>query len=231
MTNKDFFVKAVIVAVLALLIVIGSKEFLKSQDSSFQVSSDASVFTKPDLAKIYLEAVRESNSVSSIQTQLSQASNNLVSSLKKLEIQEKDIKTTSYSISPKSSWNRETGESYIYGYRGVVSIEVKIRDFEKIDQVVNLGQVKNISFEVEDRDEFLAQAREQAMQKARLKARQIASDAGAGLGKLISISVFENNQDYYPKYEMSAISEDSGASIQSGENEIKVYVNLEYELK
>lgn len=231
MTNKNFFIRAITIAILVLLIIISIKPFFNKQDSTFQVSEQASVFAKPNLAKIYLESIRESNSVTSIQTQLSQASNDLSSSLKKLKIQEQNIKTINYSISPKTSWNRETGESYIYGYRGNVQIEVKIKDFSKIDQVVNLGQVKNIVFEVENKDEFLAQARVEAMQKAKLKAKKIAQEAGISLGKLVNISISENQNNYLKYSGIAEMSSDESASIQVGENEIKIYVNLEYEIK
>ena len=98
MTNKNFFIRAITIAILVLLIIISIKPFFNKQDSTFQVSEQASVFAKPNLAKIYLESIRESNSVTSIQTQLSQASNDLSSSLKKLKIQEQNIKTINYSI-------------------------------------------------------------------------------------------------------------------------------------
>jgi len=227
MQNKNFFIKAFIIALLTLLVVVTANNLIDIQQDSFQVSAEASVFAKPDLAKINFGATRESQQVSLVRQQLNQASSNLIDSLKKLDIQEKNIKTTNYSISPKSSWNRETGESYVYGYRGNLTVEVKIRDFDKIDKVVNLGQVQNISFETENKDELLAQAREEAIAKAKTKAKITAAQAGVSLGKLIGIDVSENNYDFYPKYELSA---DSSSSVQAGENEIKVYVSLKYEL-
>ena len=96
---------------------------------------------------------------------------------------------------------------------------------------MNLGQVKNIVFEVENKDEFLAQARVEAMQKAKLKAKKIAQEAGISLGKLVNISISENQNNYLKYSGIAEMSSDESASIQVGENEIKIYVNLEYEIK
>lgn len=106
---------------------------------------------------------------------------------------------------------------------------MKIRDFDKIDRVINTGQVTSLNFEIENKDELLAQARQEAIQKAKAKARKIAQEAGISLGKLVNIDVSEN----YPRYEMAKVSapEEQAAQIQPGENEIKVYVSLSYEIK
>ncbi|MFH1392611.1 MAG: SIMPL domain-containing protein [bacterium] len=234
MQNKDFFIKAFVVALLTLLVIFAGNELIdwRKQDNVFQVSADASIFAKPDLAKVNLEIIRESNALTILQQQISQASSALIDQLKEIGLGEKDIKTTNYSISPKTSWNRETGESYIYGFRGALEVEVKIRDFNKIDQIIRLAQVKNLSFEIENKDELLAKAREEAIQEAKIKARKIAQEAGVSLGKLVNINIVENQDNIYSRYEAQAMTkEDQGAQIQPGENEIKVYVSLSYEIK
>lgn len=216
MQNKNFFIKAFIIALLTLLVLIAANNLIDFKKHFFEVSAEASIFSKPDLVKIDFDITREANKLSIVRQQLNQASSKLIADLQKLNIQEKNIKTTNYSISPKQSWNRETGESYIYGYRGSITTQVKIKDFNKIDQVVSLGQAKNISFEIENKDELLAKVREEAIAKAKAKAKKIAKETGVHLGKLINISISENTEQ--------------SAQIQPGENEIKVRVRLSYEL-
>ena len=238
MKNKDFFIKSFLVALLTLLVIIAADNlvdpFARHEDV-FTVSADASVFAKPDLAKINLEIIRESNTVTIVQQQLNQVSNGLIDQLKQIDVAEKDIKTTNYSISPKYSYNRETGQSYIYGFRGQISLEVKIRDFDRVDRVINTGQVTGLNFEIENKDELLAQARQEAIQKAKAKAKKTAQEAGISLGKLISVEVSEDNYIDYPRYEMAKLAaapdEAPSAQIQPGENEIKIYVSLSYEIK
>ena len=84
----------------------------------------------------------------------------------------------------------------ITGFRVNNQLTVKVRDLDRLsdvlDNAITAGgdavRVNNVSFSVDEPEQYLGEAREQAMQDARERAEQLASLAGVTLGQLRSVS-------------------------------------------
>ncbi|MFH1863657.1 MAG: SIMPL domain-containing protein [bacterium] len=212
------------------------------------VSGTGKVTAIPDIATVSLGIEESGYSLKEAQTQVNTKSKSLTSTLKKMGIDEKDIKTTSYNVYPEYDFSEALSFAYestpqkIKGYRVSTDYTVKVRDFDKINDVlvkateVGVNSIGGINFEVneETKKEKLQEAREEAVKEVKEKAQGLAKAAGISLGKVINVS---ESQGYSPQplYAMERIDAAPGVAtkpdIQPGETEISVTVSLSYEIR
>jgi hypothetical protein len=128
------------------------------------------------------------------------------------------------------------------GYKLAQDIQVKIRDFTKIGDVLSQTTAKgantvgNLQFTIDDPEKFKEEARAKAIAQAKSNAKNLASESGVNLGKLVN--VYEN-YTYPMAYSTNAMkamgggAEDSvtAPTIQPGQQEIDVTINLTYQVK
>ncbi|MDD2680779.1 MAG: SIMPL domain-containing protein [Patescibacteria group bacterium] len=240
----------IILPIVAILIVAGIAATAivmndRSNDQDrFTVNGSGVVYAKADIANITVGLQTETRKTAAEATvESTDKMNNIITALNNLGIEEKDVKTTNYNLSPIYSWLENKGQ-VLQGYQVSQNVDVKVRDLSQIGDVIaktteqGANQVGNISFTIDDEYELKNQARELAITKAKEKAQMIADQAGMKLGEVKG--VYEVNSEYQPmpmysnaKMEMSADSVGGIVSpnIQSGQNEIRVEVSLSYEIK
>ncbi|MBI3887781.1 SIMPL domain-containing protein [Candidatus Microgenomates bacterium] len=207
----------------------------------FTVSAEGKVTAVPDVAEINMGFTTTEATVSQAQNQANQIINSVSAAVKKLGIGDKDIKTTNYSLYPTYDY-RSTPQK-ITGYSINVNLTVKVRDFTKINQVIDAGttnganQIGGLNFTFDDQDKFKARARKIAIDNAKQKASQIAKDAGIRLGKLVNVQ--ENSDNFIrPTVAMMAKSTNGGlgggaetTKVEPGSSEITSSVTLSYETR
>jgi len=203
------------------------------------------VFAKPDIAQATLgvRTDRRPTAVLAV-TENTEKMNQVIAKVKELGIEDKDIKTTSYNLSPEYDYNQGQGRSILAGYSVYQEVTLKIRNLDDIGKVIEAtttagaNQVGNIAFTIDDTDELKKQARAEAIAKAKVRAEEVTQATGIRLGKLVN--VYENDgsvplpyYDYsYAKMEGLGMGGASPApAIQTGENEVTLDVTLVYEVK
>lgn len=207
--------------------------------NTITVSALGEAFAKPDIAQISVSVVKEAKTVLEAQKKHTEIINKVVAYLKDSDIEEKDIRTSAYNIYPRYDYLRDKGQVF-RGYEVSQTLDVKIRDLEKVGKILGgvtemgANQVGGINFVIDDDDAVKAEARKQAIEKAKEKADQIAKDLGISFGRLVSF--YESSGDF-PIYR-SLMTEGMGGvepvptpEIPSGENRVAVTVNLTYEIK
>lgn len=205
---------------------------------TFTVTGEGTTFVKPDIANVAVGIESTGATVSQTQNQANQVMNSIVAALKNLGVDtNKDVKTTDYRVNP--TYDYTGGRQRITGYTTSTNINIKVRDIDKVNQVIDVAtanganQVGGISFDVDDKTKAEEQARKEAVSEAKQKAQQAASIAGFRLGKIINYS--ENNE-IPPRplmYGMGAAKNDSAVpptQIQTGSSEIKITVSLSYQI-
>lgn len=240
-------------AVVALVAVSASsllyvRSYDKAQQpSSFQVSAEGKVVAIPDVAKFTLGVLSQGGlNLGTIQNENSEKSNSIASFLKNQGIGEKDIKTQGYSIEPRYQYGvcRYEGETCppptIVGYTVNQTLEVKGREFEKLGDILSgvvergANSVSSLSFTVDEPTVLEQQAREQAIAKAKEKAKATAKSGGFRLGRLISLS---EGSIYTPRYVSAEYGMGGGGpvakspSLEPGSQEIRIQVSLTYEIE
>ncbi|OGM88431.1 hypothetical protein A2614_01985 [Candidatus Woesebacteria bacterium RIFOXYD1_FULL_40_21] len=206
------------------------------------VQGEGKVSVVPDIAKVSLGIEESGSSLKTVQDSVNKKSKTLTDELKKLGIKDADIKTVSYNVSP--NYDYRSVPTKIIGYRVSTTYEVKIKDFDKVNDVlvkateVGANSIGNVSFEVneETKKEKLQDARKEAVKEAKDKAEGLAKAAGITLGKIINISEqqgFDNTRPI-PLLEKSGIGGDTQIAqpeIAPGETELSVIVSLSFELR
>lgn len=230
-----------IAAVAIVAIIVANK--VNNQDR-FSVVGSGTVYAKADIANIQIGVRTGAKKTAAEATADSTGKmNEIIAVLKDLGVEDKDIKTSDYNLSPVYNYTNDKGQQLV-GYEVTQNLTLKIRDLSKIGDVIakttekGANQVGNISFTIDDEYALKNQARELAIDKAKEKAVMIAQQAGMELGKVKS--VYENSDPVvtpimYSNAKMDQAAEMGGGiaspTIQSGQNEIKVEVTLVYEVK
>ncbi len=210
------------------------------------VSSDGEASVAPDIATITFAVSQVSLSVKDGQSKVNSTIEKVTEGLKALGISAKDIKTVSYTVSPKYSYTQGfcppngCPSPKVEGYEINDSVSVVVRKIDATGDVLALlgkNEVKDISgpnFSVENNDSLLAKARALAVEKAKAKAKETASSLGATLGDVRSYS--ENIGGGYPVPMYAKAASFDGASpervsLSQGETKVSVTVSLTYSLK
>ena len=219
------------------------------------VEGEGKVTVVPDIGVVNMGIEETGRNLADTQKSVSQKSQDLVAALKKLGIGEKDIKTTSYNIFPEYNFGggivplplgTETSIApapgrlpTISGYRVSISYEVRVRDFDKINEVLVIitqegaNVVGNVSFEVneETKNEKLTEARVEALNQAKVKAQSLARAAGISLGKIINISESTSGGPIPVALRQDTGGEEIKPEIEPGETEFTVFVSVSWEIR
>jgi uncharacterized protein YggE len=116
---------------------------------------------------------------------------------------------------------------------------LKIRDTKKIDTILKIAgekganSISNLNFEIDEPELLKEQARDKAIANAQEKAAKLAKSLGVTLDKVVSFYESANipAESSYAKYATGlGLGGGSAPSIQTGENEINVTVNITYEI-
>ena len=205
---------------------------------TLSVNGTGQVNAVPDVADISLGVFEQAKEAAAASQKAAASMDAVVQALLGLGIDEKDIQTTSISLSARYDWNMEPAQ--IVGWEARNMVNVTVRDIEAVGDVVDTAveaganQVNGISFRVEDPTEAQSLARTAAVDDARAKADQLAADAGVEIVGIISISESGGQQPqpiYMARQEM-AFAADAGAAtpVLPGEVELSVNVFIVYEI-
>ena len=166
---------------------------------SMNVNGTGRVTLVPDIARINIGVRTEADVVSDALNGNTRQANAIAAVLKDLGIAEEDIQTSNFNVYPTERYDPMTGQ--VQGRYFVVenTVNVTVRDLsslgDALSAVVEAGanNIYGISFDVEDREAAVAEARQLAIADARSKAEAIAADAGVQLGDLININVYSGS--------------------------------------
>jgi len=205
---------------------------------TLSVSGTGRVNAVPDVADISLGVFETAKEAAAASQKAAASMEAVVQALLALGIDEKDIQTTSINLNARYDWSKEPTE--LVGWEASNMVDVTVRDLDAVgdvvDAVVGAGsnQINGISFRVEDPTEAQSLARTAAVEDARAKAEQLATDAGVEIVGIVSISESggQQPQPIYMAREEMAFAADASAStpVLPGEVELSVFVSIVYEI-
>jgi uncharacterized protein YggE len=232
---KIFGAIFLLAAVLSLYVVAGQDANAEPKHT-IAVSATSTIYAEPDLAIITFSVVNEAQTASKAMNENVKRMNAIISHLKQLGVDDKDLKTTNFNISLRYEQDNATRKRVLVGYQMYQSLLVKIRNFQKLADVIQgaldfgANQVSNLVFMIENSEDIQKQARLQAIEKAKIKAQELADKLGIQLGKVVG---FNENSSAIKSFNARASMDVAGASpqIEAGENEIAVTITIIYEIK
>jgi len=165
----------------------------------------------------------------------------MIDALKKAGIDEKDIRTTNFSIWRQDKYDPLTGQPSgvkVYSVDNTVYVTVRKLDSlgSLLDTLVKAGanNINSIQFDVADKTAAIKQARDAAVQDAKTQAQELAAVAGVTLGEITSVSFYEATSspvmDGFGKGGGGG-AEAAAVPIQPGQMTLTVTVSMTYEIK
>ena len=233
-----FFISLFVYSKLGNPLSLSINSNVTNKTDIFTVTGEGKVVAKPDIAYISVGIEKSAATVKQAQNQVNEVNKNLLEAFKKLDIDtEKDIKTETYTITPTFDWT--TGRQKITGYRAYTNLSVKVKDIDKINEVIDAAtlsganNVGSITFDIENKEKLQETARKDAVAQAKRKAEDAANVTGFKLGKIINYSESSNNLSPRPLYAAGeSLAKDAASTqIQTGTEEIKIIVSLGYEVE
>ena len=243
--NKVFTLAAVLVlAVLVYFVgqMIYQFKVLDNQImNQISVSGEGKVYAKPDVAVVDLGVTTQGNTTADVIKINTDKMNAVIQAIKDSDVDEKDITSTTYNLSPLYNYTEAVGRVF-EGYTLDQNIEVKIRDFTKIGDILSMATAKganlanDLQFTIDNPEQFKDEARAKAIEQAKANAQNLAKSSGIKLGKLIN--VYENYNSYPMMYNSKAIRLGDGVAesapvptIQPGQQEVNITINLTYQVR
>ncbi len=250
--NKNLIMALIIVGIILLLsltvwVNVDIKDRIQKTGNTITVYATGEVYTKPDLVITTFSTITEKETVAEALSENTEKMNAVISFVKAQGVEDKDLKTTSFNIYPHYEYQRIEIEIYPYppgkrvlvGYEVTQSLEVKIRDMTKIGDILQgatdagANQVGDLQFTIDKEEEFEKQARKEAIEKAKAKAEELASQLGVNLVKITNFSESSVIPYFYGLEKAAAPAGLGGGEtpqIETGENKIEVTVTITYEI-
>ena len=219
--------------------------------NTITVTGTGEVFAIPDVGVLSFSVIEEGKSVSEAQDKASKKINSILDELKKMGIEDKDIKTTGYNSYPKYDYVQTQictagycppGRQILSGYEVSQTITLKIRKTSEagtiLTKVGDLGasNISGLDFTVDDEEKVKAEARDLAIVDARAKAKILPKSLGVRLVKIINF--YESGGPIY--YGMTSMEKAYGMGgdmtqvmppqIPTGENQTISTVSIVYEI-
>ncbi len=228
-------------------------------DRGISVQGEGQVSVTPDVARVTLGVEIEGSDLDILREDADTRMNDVIDALQEMGIDDADIRTVTYDIRVRDERvepmqprdepdvsddpvtdevDPEPGEQI---YMLVQLVQVRITDIDAAGEVINTAleaganRVGSISFEVEDRQDAIDQARELAVAEARHKAEHLAELTDLLIG--VPLTIEESSPSGPPmrmeEFAMEADmpAEDAMARIEPGEQVISVSVYITYDVK
>lgn len=200
---------------------------------SVDVRGEGIVTIIPDQVTITARVEHTGNNPKEVKQMNDHTVNEVLQFLKQTGIDSKYVRTEYMNLSKNYDYNSKK-----YNYAANQSISIKLIDLSKYEMIMNglletgINRIDGIRFSSSKVEDLESEARIKAIQNAKQKATEYAFVLGQSIGKALHISEFQNEATPRPMMR-SAMAMDSNSESQTmspGEMEIKVVVNVSFEL-
>ena len=209
-----------------------------NEATGISVAGVGRVNVVPDIALLSLGVEVTRPTVAEARGEAATAMDAVEASLIENGVAEADIQTMFFNIYPQYFYS-ENEPPRITGFTVSNQVEVKVRNIDTVstvlDSAIEAGgdnvRVNNIAFTVDEPEQYLDQAREQAVNDARARAEQLATLAGVELGSVRAIteSFGGGMQPPMPMMAERSVAQAGGdSSLNPGESRITLTVSVTY---
>ncbi len=246
-----------VLAILALFLlaetITTAKNFGRSSvpaTDTITVQGSGQATLAPDVARISFTVQNTAATVAGAQAATTEQANAALDYVKEQGVDEKDIRTISYNISPQYSYPSPCSPGAIcpaysspriIGYQVSETIQVTMRDLAAVGTMLGgLGnlEVQNVNgpdFALDDPTAGYDAARADAISNARAQARLLAKQLNVRLGKIVNFSESSGGYPYPVMYGMggdgASLSKAETPNIPAGENTYNASVSVTYEIR
>lgn len=232
-------VKFSLATLLALTLAACGGESARGEKGTLvSISATGEASRVPDTASISAGVVTEAEDSKKAMKDNAAQMAKLVEAIEKAGIDDKDVQTSGISLSPRYNYQRDR-KPQITGYTARNTVRIKVREIEELGGVLDAlaaagaNQIHGPSLEIGEPEPVMAEARQQALEKAQQRAETYAQGLGMKVRRIVSIS---ENGDIAPprpmmRAEMAGARADASTPVSPGETTVSVNLDLVFELE
>ncbi len=248
--KRTFLIAAAIAALSPLTAAFAqgasANPVVASGNAVLNIAAEGKSTRTPDLAVFSAGVTTQATTAGAALNENANRMTAVIASLRKAGIAERDIQTSNLSVNPVYGQPKrlpdgsfEQQEQVIVGYQATNQVSVRQRKLDSYGKVIDTlvangaNQVNGPSFQIDNADAAMDEARIEAMKKARARADLYAKAAGLRVVRVLSIS--ENAgwsppqpQVMFARADMASAPKSS--PVAAGELEMTVTINVSYEL-
>jgi uncharacterized protein YggE len=207
-----------------------------AEQTGISVTGEGTVSVRPDIARINLGVEVTAPTVAEARAGAADAMDAVQAALSANGVARDDVRTQYFNIYPQYVYPPDTGQPRITGFTVSNQVVVTVRNIDTssdvLDAAIEAGgdavRVNGISFTVDNPEQYLTQAREQAIANARSRAEVLANAAGVTLGTARTINESTTSFDGpYPAFERAA---GAPTPVSPGEQELRVIVSVVFNI-
>lgn len=200
------------------------------------VSAQGEARRAPDIAVLSTGVVTQAADANAALRANAEQMNRVVAAIRAAGIAERDVQTSGINLNPQYRY-AENQPPAITGYQASNTVSITVRDIGKLGKILDAlvatgaNQVNGPSFDVEDRESALDEARRKALEKAQARADMYAKSLGLRVRRIVSISEGGRIDVPMPVMRMEkAMAMDAGSPVSPGENVLSMNLDVVFEL-
>lgn len=208
----------------------------KTEHPYIRTTGDATVFAKPDRAKLIIGVVTQASTAQAAAAQNAAQTDSMMAALRRSLGAAAQIHTSGYSLAPNFTYPKPGGQSVLSGYTASNTVEITTDDLVNVGKVIDAGtqaganNVRGLDFLLKDEAPVRAQALREAAQKARASAEAVAAALGLKVVRVLSAEEGEP-QVIRPMRAMAMAANASPATpIEAGNIQVQATVTLTVEV-
>ncbi len=189
-------VGSILVGSLAAFGVAGAKDAGTGANMNvLNVTGTGVVKAKPDKFIVPLTISTTDKSARTAQQENDKKANDLIDTLKKMDVKDDDMVTSGYTLNPVYKYFPDENESRIVGYQASYTLTVTAYDLKKIGEIIDAGTDKGVNgiggvvYAVKNEEELMTEALKRAMRDARTKADIALNAYGLKVYQVTTISL------------------------------------------
>jgi uncharacterized protein YggE len=200
------------------------------------VTGDGSVSVAPDHARVSGGVITRGKSVKEASDANAKLMTAVTAAIRDAGIEQKDIRTSRFSIQPVYAPPQPQAEPRLTGYSVSNQVSVTVHEIGKVGEVLDrmiaagVTDIGNVAFLIADPSKALDQAREAAVADARRKAELYARASGVTLGSVAWITEDSSYAPALPMAAMRAPTARAAPPIAEGEETLHAHIVVGYQI-
>jgi uncharacterized protein len=206
---------------------------------TLQANGEGEVMVVPDIAIVTIGVVSRAPTAGDALAANSTDLQRVVDTVKAAGVDEKDIGTTGFSVTPVYQTVPRPPVDIpapIIGYTVENDVRVTIRALASsgaiLDHVVQAGanRINGISFDIADRKSAENDAIKAAIADAKARAQLMADAAGVTLGRVLSVSASSNGVGPFPAFARGALAAAPPPPVLAGQQTVSANASISWEI-
>jgi hypothetical protein len=228
-----FILPGILLASLSLMIVPTSfAQNANSAANTITVTGIGTAYAQPDIATIQIGVEMPDDNVAIAYSQVNMTIETIINGLLELGIEREDIRTAGINIYSENFGMGPDG-AVQNRFRASNQVNVTVRDLSMIEQVIDTAvasganAIYGLQFAISDTSALESEARTQALENARERAGQIASNIAVTLGDVVSVTEFQGG-GFPGNFAEMALGGGGGAAIEPGRYSVSLSLEVSF---